>query len=73
MRNPLAFPMQFDDGVSHIGMSLRDYFAAKAMHGLIACPHWREEAGEDLDMDISKYTAISAYEMADAMMEARGE
>jgi hypothetical protein len=52
-------------------MTLRDYFAAKAMQGMIGCPKWREEANEDPDMDVSTYTAISAYEMADAMLRAR--
>jgi hypothetical protein len=68
MRQQQAFPSE-----EYYGMDLRDYFAAKAMQGLISCPDWREEAGEDLDMDASKYTAITAYEMADAMMKARGE
>jgi hypothetical protein len=68
MKQQQAFPNE-----EYHGMNLRDYFAAKAMQALIGCPHWREEAGEDLDMDVSKYTAISAYEMADAMMRAREE
>lgn len=55
----------------HEGMTLRDYFAAKAMQGLIGCPDWRENAGEDVDMDPSDYTAITAYVMADAMLKAR--
>ena len=53
------------------GMTLRDYFAAKAMQGLISCPNWRENAGEDVDMDASDYTANAAYMMADAMLKAR--
>lgn len=74
MKHAPAFPVEMiytQENEKFNGMTLRDYFAAKAMHGLISCPNWREEAGEDLDMDISKYTAISAYEMADAMMRAR--
>ena len=63
-----AFPQ--DNGV-HRGMELRDYFAAKAMQGLISCPDWRENAGEDVGMDASDYTAGAAYMMADAMMKAR--
>ena len=41
------------------GMTLRDYFAAKAMQGILF---------EGLD---EKQTAESAYKMADAMMKAR--
>ena len=41
------------------GMDLRDYFAAKAMQGLI-------EDGHDC-----KWLTHRAYEFADAMMEAR--
>lgn len=43
------------------GMTLRDYFAAKAMQGLLA-----SEVNAPL-----KTFATKAYEMADAMMEAR--
>jgi hypothetical protein len=52
-------------------MTLRDYFAAKAMQGLISCPDWREGAGEDVGMYASDYTASAAYMMADAMLKAR--
>lgn len=45
------------------GMTLRDYFAAKAMQGLLACP------GGDLS---ASRTASDAYVMADAMLRARG-
>lgn len=43
------------------GMALRDYFAAKAVQGLLA-----SEVNAPL-----KVFAIRAYAMADAMMEAR--
>lgn len=43
------------------GMTLRDYFAAKAMQGILADPSTPEI------MDI----AGAAYEMADAMLKAR--
>jgi hypothetical protein len=46
------------------GMSLRDYFAAKAMQGLIASND--EGAGDRID-DIPAY----AYSIADAMLKAR--
>ena len=72
-----AFPSTFkslspEEGQVHRwGMTLRDYFAAKAMQGLISCPDWREGAGEDVGMDASDCTAYTAYMMADAMLKAR--
>ena len=65
-----AFPTPAHN-LQNDGMTLRDYFAAKAMQGLIGCPDWRESAGEDADMDASDYTALTAYQMADAMLKAR--
>ena len=46
-----------------VGMTLRDYFAAKAMQGLLA-----SEVNAPL-----KTFAKQAYTMADAMMETRNE
>ena len=65
MNNPPAFPTtmhNYGDGkyASH-GMTLRDYFAAKAMQGMLADPSTPEI------MDI----AGAAYEVADAMLKAR--
>jgi len=69
MNNPPAFPLH-NHGVQtlgmHIsGMTLRDYFAAKAMQGMYASGSF--PTGIMLD------TAKEAYEMADAMLKARGE
>jgi hypothetical protein len=47
------------------GMTLRDYFAAKAMQGMLANPV------EGNDGMISKRLALWSYEIADAMLEAR--
>lgn len=47
------------------GMTLRDYFAAKAMQGLLSDPN----AGM-LDDDMNHWAALS-YKMADAMLRAR--
>jgi hypothetical protein len=60
--NESAFPWQIDNGETmrgHKGMTLRDYFAAKAMQAYI-------QNFSD-DSDISRY----AYALADAMMKAR--
>ena len=46
-----------------VGMTLRDYFAAKAMLGLLACP-------ATTTRNENMY-ACDAYTMADAMLKAR--
>jgi hypothetical protein len=49
---------------SDAGMTLRDYFAAKAMQGLITCaPNHGDITHE--------YCAVDAYRYADAMLKAR--
>lgn len=49
------------------GMTLRDYFAAKAMQALITSRHTDYENGWYAEDAV----ASTAYNMADAMMEAR--
>ena len=50
----------------HQGMTLRDYFAAKAVQGLLASPK--------LSLEASKMSlAQQAYSVADAMLRAREE
>ena len=46
------------------GMTLRDYFAAKAMQGFVSDPDWRVDMMPD-------ETARAAYHQADAMLKAR--
>jgi hypothetical protein len=63
-----AFPLQsigpdFAPGFS--GMTLRDYFAAKAMLGLL------ELTPQDKQQWTNKMIAETAYGMADAMLAAR--
>ena len=51
------------------GMTLRDYFAAKAMQGMLANPKLQEQilkAGQS-------WIEESAWAVADAMLKARGE
>ena len=71
MKNEPAFPLH-NHGVQtlglHItGMTLRDYFAAKAMQGLIASPRGTPDGSDATDV----YYANSAYLVADAMLKAR--
>ena len=49
------------------GMLLRDYFAAKAMQGLIASGDWDATACSSSP----SFFADWSYELADAMLEAR--
>jgi hypothetical protein len=56
-----AFPY----GTAYAGMTLRDYFAAKAMQGFVSDPDWRVDMMPD-------ETARAAYTQADAMLSARG-
>ena len=54
-----AFPSWKEDGFFAYGMTLRDYFAAKAMQGLTQ--KYSHES------DVSR----NAYKIADAMLKAR--
>jgi hypothetical protein len=64
MKNPAAFPRPFSGTTQYAqdGMTLRDYFAAKAMQGMMV----------DVHIPDCNYIAKTAYEMADAMLKARG-
>ena len=58
----LAFPHRGPDSYSN-GMTLRDYFAAKAMQA-----HLTHDGSDDVnEIGVAKW----AYEMADAMLKAR--
>jgi len=60
-----AFPIVgTQEEVLEIGMTLRDYFAAKAMQGYASSAAWRIDMGPD-------ETAFAAYKQADAMLKAR--
>lgn len=61
-----AFPVDVPGHRIEMGMTLRDYFAAKALQGFAAAeenPGWKS-----IDQ-----VAETAYEWADAMLRARGE
>jgi len=63
--NPRAFPVAFsDDYLVSYGMTLRDYFAAKAMQGMFAA----DTAESVMSVTLK---AEYAYEMADAMLYER--
>ena len=65
-----AFPVPLNPGEHYgvhgpaDGMTLRDYFAAKAMQGALANPEVKETAGARSEW---------AYEIADAMLKERAK
>ncbi|OXJ20286.1 hypothetical protein [Burkholderia sp. AU6039] len=65
--DPFALRPRYEKELERIasGMTLRDYFAAKAMQGIRANP---DLSGWDCDAVVFR-----AYELADAMLRARGE
>ena len=69
-----AFPQMLGERyepMSTEGMSLRDYFAAKAMQGLIlVLKHIKSDVNETEQVPIA--IAETAYEFADAMIAERG-
>jgi len=58
-----AFPCPTISIGQHQGMTLRDYFAAKAMQGICASGPTNEWSNSRL--------AAEAYDLADAMLKAR--
>jgi hypothetical protein len=62
-----AFPLATDGGHFSEGMTLRDYFAAKALQG------WLTTYPDNVDCHMVAKTAVAkfSYEMADAMLKAR--
>ena len=72
-----AFPNQHNPqtGRQETGMTLRDYFAAKAMQALInedEVDSVAHEEGFDKN-EWAEFVAFSSYKFADAMMKRRGE
>lgn len=76
----------FDEPYSWVsGMSLRDYFAAKALQGLLSNSYLSEKLAtlkthmvdhgmtqEEVDLTVLQPTmALGSYQMADAMIAAR--
>jgi hypothetical protein len=72
MNNPPAFPhtveykgSDYGGIVPHGGMTLRDYFAAKAMQGICASDPYIAMTNDTIASD--------AYALADAMLKQRTE
>ncbi len=61
-----------DGGPVTGGISLRDYFAAKAMQSFVATINRATaEEAEDVGMSVVAFTSRAAYIMADAMLAQR--
>ena len=64
-------------GVTHGGMTLRDYFAAKAMQGIVSSiateDDYRRLRGHASasGLTVSEWIARDAFKQADAMLKAR--
>ncbi len=73
-----AFPGQVDHGAagieSFVGMTLRDYFAAKAMSAVITnrLEEARTSGNTYKNPTLSEIIAEDCYIVADAMLKARG-
>jgi hypothetical protein len=64
-------PPQFQQ-ITGGGMTLRDYFAAKAMHALLTSPN-RHTVGPNANaLSNDSQIARAAYWIADSMLKARG-
>ena len=62
-----AFPINANESADrciYTGMTLRDYFAAKAMQGMF--DYWHENPNLEFE-----HIASCSYDMADAMLKAR--
>jgi len=72
-----AFPIGSGDMRDPTGMTLRDYFAAKAMQGLLANSGGPIQANHSQGWNYTNCTpedvARTSYAMADAMLKAREE
>lgn len=68
----------FPDGFHHPGMSLRDWFAGKAMIAFVSDPTWqaltaakRSTFDQERMAEIRAALAADAYAIADAMLKER--
>lgn len=74
-----AFPVSREQSPSNwgqpsAGMSLRDYFAAKALCGMMAGDHYAVITGiKKIPSEAEAMAARCAYAIADAMLKARNQ
>ena len=65
MKQEYAYPSPVDPktGTNQLGITVRDYFAAKVLQGFLSSSEWTVLDHKDV--------AEGSYKIADAMMEAR--
>jgi hypothetical protein len=69
-----AFPIPTNQiWESKYGMSMRDYFAAKVMQGMIANGDWVSRMAKRTGSAPAECTSVAAYEVADAMLLERAK
>ena len=77
MKNLQAFPCHPDTPPEYDGMTLRDYFAAKVLQGMLAAKGWHPDFmfPTDFNFDAGQRAAdavaVASYQYADAMLKAR--
>jgi len=73
MSNEPAFPNEGFNGWGEPfqGMTLRDYFAAKAMQAIIAGNITGQECEDRSWLEADQWAPSVSYEIADAMLRAR--
>ncbi len=73
MNNPPAFPHGDPTHGGELGMTLRDYFAAKAMQGMLTSPEFLVVVTADQAVGGNAKERVSniAFAYADAMLKAR--
>lgn len=77
MNNTPAFPSsewdtEYQQWLQKGGMTLRDYFAAKALQGLLTIPAETLLEGKPSNHErLDSYISYISYKMADAMLKAR--
>lgn len=72
--NPNAFPHGYGTDVyerCEQGMTLRDYFAAKAMQGLLSNPEWMKIYNGEKYLMQKEIICEVSYVQADAMLKQR--
>ncbi|WP_017521983.1 hypothetical protein ACQCLI_18275 [Pseudomonas nitroreducens] len=66
-----AFPEGSFTENTNYGMTLRDYFAAKALQGMLANGDWVDRMATRSGLEADVCASKAAYEVADAMLAAR--
>lgn len=71
MNNEPAFPITDSHQHEYMGMTLRDYFAAQAITGLLSGNHSISITDENIILRYPNAFAKFSYQIADAMLEVR--